>query len=169
MKSNTNNFNQKFLNKFKNKRVLITGHTGFKGSWLTIWLDLLGAKLYGLALDPPTTPSIFEEAKLNKIIDRTKKGGMVEHGIKYFNSVEKTIMLVTPEGTRSYRKDWKSGFYHIAWGAKVPLILCKVNYKTRTIFIGEVFFMTGDYDKDIIGIKEYFKDCVPLIAENFGI
>ena len=102
-------------------------------------------------------------------IDRTKKGGVVEQGIEYFNSVEKTIMLVTPEGTRSYRKEWKSGFYHIAWGAKVPLILCKVNFKTRTIFIGEEFAMTGDYDKDIVGIKEYFKDCVPLIAENFGI
>ena len=54
-------------------------------------------------------------------------------------------------------------------GAKVPLILCKVNFKTRTIFIGEKFAMTGDYDKDIVGIKEYFKDCAPLIAENFGI
>lgn len=102
-------------------------------------------------------------------IDRTQKGGVVEQGIKYFKSVDKTIILVTPEGTRSYRKEWKSGFYHIAWGAKVPLILCKVNFHTRTIFIGEEFTMTGDYDKDIVGIKEYYKDCVPLKPENFGI
>jgi len=59
---------------FLNKKVLITGCTGFKGSWLTIWLDLLGAKLYGLSLEPPTFPSVFEEAKLfntinNHIID----------------------------------------------------------------------------------------------------
>ena len=102
-------------------------------------------------------------------IDRTQKDGVVEQGIKYFNSVDKTIVLVAPEGTRSYRKDWKSGFYHIAWGAKVPLILCKVNFHTRTIFIGEEFNMTGDFDKDIVGIKEYYKDCVPLKPENFGI
>ena len=102
-------------------------------------------------------------------IDRTQKGGVVEQGIKYFNSVDKTIILVTPEGTRSYRKEWKSGFYHIAWGAKVPLILCKVNFHTRTIFIGEEFTMTGDYVKDIVGIKEYYKDCVPLKPEHFGI
>ena len=102
-------------------------------------------------------------------IDRTQKGGVVEQGIKYFKSVDKTIILVTPEGTRSYRKEWKSGFYHIAWGAKVPLILCKVNFHTRTIFIGEEFTMTGDYDKDIVGIREYYKDCVPLKPENFGI
>lgn len=54
---------------FLNKKVLITGNTGFKGSWLTIWLNILGAKLYGLALDPPTKPSLFEEANLKNIIE----------------------------------------------------------------------------------------------------
>lgn len=44
------------------KRVLITGHTGFKGSWLSLWLQEMGAKLYGLALAPPTTPALFTEA-----------------------------------------------------------------------------------------------------------
>ena len=53
---------------FLNKKVIITGHTGFKGSWLSIWLNLLGAKIYGLALDPPTNPSLFKKATLDKII-----------------------------------------------------------------------------------------------------
>ena len=44
---------------FKGKRVLITGHTGFKGSWLALWLHRLGAKVYGYALPPPTTPSNY--------------------------------------------------------------------------------------------------------------
>ena len=52
-------FNRNF---FDNKKILITGCTGFKGSWLTIWLHLLGAKLYGLALEPPTKPSLYKEA-----------------------------------------------------------------------------------------------------------
>ena len=52
---------------FLNKKVLITGNTGFKGSWLSVWLNLLGAKIYGLSLDPPTNPSLFEKAKLNRI------------------------------------------------------------------------------------------------------
>ena len=56
-------------NIFSNKKVLITGNTGFKGSWLSIWLDLLGAKIYGLALDPPTMPSLFEKAKLNEVTE----------------------------------------------------------------------------------------------------
>ena len=50
---------------FINKKVLITGCTGFKGSWLSIWLNLLGAKLYGLALEPPTKPSLYEKADLD--------------------------------------------------------------------------------------------------------
>ncbi len=45
---------------FSNKRVLITGHTGFKGSWLSLWLLNLGAEVYGYALEPPTNPSLFK-------------------------------------------------------------------------------------------------------------
>ena len=60
-----------FGNVFKNKRVLITGNTGFKGSWLTTWLLGLGAKIYGFSIDVPTNPSIFETAKLADRIDHT--------------------------------------------------------------------------------------------------
>jgi len=49
---------------WKNKNVLLTGHTGFKGSWLSLWLQRLGANLTGLALAPPTTPSLFETGKV---------------------------------------------------------------------------------------------------------
>jgi CDP-glucose 4,6-dehydratase len=52
-------------NVFSNKSVLITGHTGFKGSWLTVWLKQLGAKVTGIALDPPTSPSHFEAANFS--------------------------------------------------------------------------------------------------------
>jgi CDP-glucose 4,6-dehydratase len=47
---------------WKDRRVFLTGHTGFKGSWLSLWLDMLGAKVTGYALDPPTRPSLFEQA-----------------------------------------------------------------------------------------------------------
>lgn len=46
------------------KRVFLTGHTGFKGSWLSLWLQSLGAKLTGFALQPPTQPSLFDEAQV---------------------------------------------------------------------------------------------------------
>ena len=46
---------------WQNKKVLLTGCTGFKGSWLTIWLTMLGAKVYGYSLPAPTNPSMWED------------------------------------------------------------------------------------------------------------
>ena len=64
-----NGINKKmFRDIYKNKKVLITGNTGFKGSWLTIWLLKLGANIYGIAKDIPTVPSMYNELGLkNKI------------------------------------------------------------------------------------------------------
>lgn len=56
---------------WENKRVFITGHTGFKGSWLCLWLHSLGTRLYGYALQPPTEPSLFNLCALDKIMDST--------------------------------------------------------------------------------------------------
>jgi CDP-glucose 4,6-dehydratase len=53
------------LDNFQNKTVVLTGHTGFKGAWLTAWLKQLGAKVVGISLDPPTTPSHFMAASLS--------------------------------------------------------------------------------------------------------
>ena len=54
---------------FKNKKVLITGHTGFKGSWLSLWMSQLGAKLYGISLSIPTSPSHFELLNIDFVRD----------------------------------------------------------------------------------------------------
>ena len=51
---------------WRGKRVFLTGHTGFKGSWLSLWLQSLGADLHGLALDPPTAPNLFTVAQVAK-------------------------------------------------------------------------------------------------------
>ena len=54
---------------WEGKRVFLTGHTGFKGSWLSLWLVSLGAEVRGYALNPPTSPSLFNEAKVDSIVD----------------------------------------------------------------------------------------------------
>jgi len=53
---------------WKNRRVFLTGHTGFKGSWLSLWLHMLEADVTGYALDPPTQPNLFEQASIAKTV-----------------------------------------------------------------------------------------------------
>jgi CDP-glucose 4,6-dehydratase len=54
---------------WRGRRVLVTGHTGFKGGWLSVWLASLGAKVAGYALDPPTDPSFFEAARVRDVLE----------------------------------------------------------------------------------------------------
>ncbi len=55
---------------WKGKRVFVTGHTGFKGGWLSLWLARLGAEVYGYSLKPPTKPNLFDAAKIKSAIAR---------------------------------------------------------------------------------------------------
>ena len=59
------------INFWKKKRVFITGHTGFKGSWLCIFLNLLGAKIVGYALKPKSKPNLFDQANVAKLIEKS--------------------------------------------------------------------------------------------------
>ena len=63
---------RKYKNIFKNKRIIVTGHTGFKGSWLATWLILLGAKVTGISNNIPTNPSHFKYLKLKNKVDNCK-------------------------------------------------------------------------------------------------
>ena len=56
---------------WRNKRVLITGHTGFKGSWLSLWLSMVGARVAGFALTSPTTPSLYGLTRLDDLVEST--------------------------------------------------------------------------------------------------
>ena len=76
---------------YKNKKVLITGNTGFKGSWLTIWLLKLGARVHGISKDVPTEPSTFEELELKKKIVHYEKD------VRDLESVKKIIEEIKPD------------------------------------------------------------------------
>ncbi len=80
-----------FKNTFKNKKVLITGHTGFKGSWLTKWLQILGAKTYGISKDIPTKPSHF------KILNLKKKMKSFIFDLKETHLLNKKLKSIKPD------------------------------------------------------------------------
>lgn len=77
---------------YKGKKVLVTGHTGFKGSWLCEWLLALGAEVHGFALEPPTKPSLFKQLKLAKRIASHTIGD-----IRDLPAVEATLRRVKPD------------------------------------------------------------------------
>jgi CDP-glucose 4,6-dehydratase len=79
------------FNKFKNKTIIITGHTGFKGSWLTLWLKLLGAKIIGISHNLPSKPSHFQKLRLkNKIID-------IKIDIRNLKKLKKIFKIYQPD------------------------------------------------------------------------
>jgi CDP-glucose 4,6-dehydratase len=77
-----------FSNIYKDKKVLVTGHTGFKGSWLTTWLIKLGAEVIGVSKDIPTTPSMFDELNLES---------KIKHYIADIRDLAKMIEIVSSE------------------------------------------------------------------------
>jgi CDP-glucose 4,6-dehydratase len=64
------------------RRVLVTGHTGFKGAWLALWLHALGARVTGFAAEPPTTPSLFELARVGDLVDDVRGDVLDPGGLK---------------------------------------------------------------------------------------
>src|ERR1035437_977304 len=76
---------------WKGRRVLVTGHTGFKGAWLSVWLESLGAEVAGFSLAPPTQPNLFEAVGL---------AGRVRHmegDVRDLAAVEKAFREAKPE------------------------------------------------------------------------
>jgi CDP-glucose 4,6-dehydratase len=77
-----------FNNVYKNKKVLISGHTGFKGTWLTTWLLKLGANVIGISKDIPTNPSMFEKLKIKN---------RIKHHIEDIRNLDKIIKIISEE------------------------------------------------------------------------
>jgi len=91
-------------------------------------------------------------------VDRSKKTSLTEQLAVLFNERKQLNLAVTPEGTRKRNPDWKKGFYYIALNAKVPIKLFGLDYSRKVIECTKTIIPSGDFDKDIIEIKQYFKD-----------
>jgi CDP-glucose 4,6-dehydratase len=77
---------------YEGRSVLVTGHTGFKGSWLALWLHDLGAKVHGYALPPPTTPSNFEASRVRELCASHTEGDVRDSA-----RLEQTLRSTAPE------------------------------------------------------------------------
>jgi len=91
---------------------------------------------------------------------RKKAKNMVEQIVQKFNSSENLILAISPEGTRSRVNVWKTGFYHIAFKAKVPIVLSYIDYKKKEIGYFGILEPSGDLDKDLKYIQGLYKNVV---------
>ena len=169
-----------FDNIYKNKKVLITGNTGFKGSWLTIWLLRLGAKIYGISKDIPTQPSMFEELNLEKRIEHYNKD------IRDLKSVKKIIDEIRPDFlfhlaaqplvSVSYTEPVETVSTNVLGTTNVLEALRTVNGKCIGIIITSdkcyenVEWVWGYKETDILGGKDIYsgsKGAAELIIKSY--
>ncbi|PTX20110.1 1-acyl-sn-glycerol-3-phosphate acyltransferase [Pontibacter mucosus] len=91
-------------------------------------------------------------------IDRSKNTRMVDAMIKIFEENPGDIcVMVTPEGTRKYQPRWRRGFYYVALGAKVPIVLGYLDYAKKEAGIGPTIIPTGDIEADMEKILAFYR------------
>jgi 1-acyl-sn-glycerol-3-phosphate acyltransferase len=96
-------------------------------------------------------------------VDRKKSTGLVGQMVEAVKNEDKFILTIAPEGTRHHVTDWKRGFYHIAKGAEVPIVMVVVDGKNRTVHIlKEPFYPTEDIEADMSAIKGNFEGVVGI-------
>ncbi len=86
-------------------------------------------------------------------VDRSKAQDFVQQAIEAFDQSDELVIGVAPEGTRSRVEKWKTGFYHIAVGAKVPIVPGYLDYPNKELGFLESFTPSGNIDEDILTIK----------------
>ena len=89
-------------------------------------------------------------------IDRSKSNDMVGQMADAFAATDRLLLGIPPEGTRTPGIKWKSGFYHIAVAANVPIIMCLLDWGTRHVRISGAFMPTGDYEADMKVIRTHY-------------
>ena len=95
--------------------------------------------------------------------------GMVDLMSDLFKTHQKLVMLVTPEGTRSKQEQWKTGFYHVAINAGVPIALAYMDYAKKTTGIGKIVYPTGNYEQDMAEIMDFYAGINPKYPELFSV
>jgi 1-acyl-sn-glycerol-3-phosphate acyltransferase len=100
--------------------------------------------------------NLFFKATGGVAVDRSKNIGLVDAMTLQLKESKEMIVAVPAEGTRSWVPKWKTGFYHIASGAKVPLVMGFVDYKKKEVGFGSLVNLSGDFEKDMRFIQDFF-------------
>jgi 1-acyl-sn-glycerol-3-phosphate acyltransferase len=102
-------------------------------------------------------------------IDRSKANDVVGAMTEAFAREERMVLAIPPEGTRHAVREWKSGFYHIAVAAHVPIVLSVLDYGKRTVRLAAVVFPSGDYVTDLALIQAHYSDAQGKHRDKFAL
>src|SRR5690554_1388291 len=144
--------------------------------------DLLYARAAFYILEVPVRFTIKKEVMVGPLgwlikglggiaIDRRKSAGKrkqtyTQAMISMLKEMDQLVIMVTPEGTRSYSPKWKTGFYHIAMGAEVPVVIGYLDYKLKEAGIGPMIVPSGNLNEDIEIMKKFGRTVTPKFPEN---
>ncbi|MBI5157769.1 MAG: lysophospholipid acyltransferase family protein [Acidimicrobiia bacterium] len=101
-------------------------------------------------------------------VDRSRPGGIIDQIREAFASSERLTMVLAPEGTRSHRQYWKSGFYEIARAAGVPIVLARIDAERREVRVGPTIEATGDVTADMDRIRPFYDGIRGIKPEKAG-
>lgn len=91
-------------------------------------------------------------------VDRANASNVVADIAAQFAANDHFVLALGPEGTRKRRSHWRSGFYHIARAADVPVLMVAIHFKERRIILGPTITLTGDVRADMDRIREFYRD-----------
>lgn len=91
-------------------------------------------------------------------VDRSKSNNLVDAVINIFNSKEEFKLGLSPEGTRKKVKKWKTGFYYIAKGANVPIVMASLDFENKRVKISEPYYITDDIEVDFAHFNTYYEN-----------
>jgi len=97
-------------------------------------------------------------------IDRSKPGGYTRNVIRAFQQADDMALVIAPEGTRKSSGEWRSGFYHIAAGAGVPIVPAWFDYARKVGGMGDPIMPSGDYAADMQRLLAYYRSVMPDCA-----
>ena len=93
-------------------------------------------------------------------IDRAKSDNKVQAIVDVFNAKEQFILAMSPEGTRQKVTKWKTGFYYIAKGANVPIVMITLDFQHKKLKVSEPYYLTDDMEADFRDFHQYFEGVV---------
>ena len=94
-------------------------------------------------------------------VDRERSKDMVGAMVAEFAQRDEFMLTIAPEGTRGKAGQWKTGFYHIALGASVPMVCGMMDYQKKVVSLGQAIMPTGDYEADMAVLKGIYGSCSP--------